>query len=550
MMKTPTVRWQQDHNHRHLDATESAFSLIREFHGQPNGLYGGDENLHGRAPSRGSELCSAVEMMYSLESMLEITGNPVHADRLERIAYNALPTQCADDYRTRQYFQQTNQVLVSKGSRDFFNDEGERLVYGLSNGYVCCTCNLPQGWPKLAQHLWFATKDHGLAALVYAPSSVTAKVAGGHVVTLRQSGGYPFKMLVTIDVHTDRDVEFPLHLRIPSWCRDASLEINGKRLDAMLKSGSIHVVNRRWSDGDRVTLHVPMPLESSRWFNRSVSIERGPLVYALDVPSTERDVERPRPDGVPSSAMHRGYVEYRPAGDWNFGIPESALRAIDKHFQVDVADVIPANPWTSQSAPVQLKTLGVRLPQWQLDRDSASSPPLSPVDASPEAEIRPIRLIPYGATTLRIAEFPTVVGSPIAERICKLVVSASHVFEMDSLTAVNDGRTDDAPRHTFWPHRGGSEWLQYSFDKPKTISRVALWWYDDTGRGECRTPESWRLLYRSGDAWLPVHSSDRFTTSPDDAKQITFAPVTTTALRLEIDLRDGYSAGIREWEFN
>ena len=188
MMKTPTVRWEQDRDQRHLNATESAFEDIRLFHGQPNGLYGADEGMHGREPSRGSELCSAVEMMYSLETMLEITGNPKHADRLERIAFNALPTQCTSDFRARQYFQQTNQVLVSQGPRDFFEDGGERQVYGLITGYPCCTCNLHQGWPKFAQHLWFATKDGGLAALVYAPSSVTAQVAGGQVVTLAPIG--------------------------------------------------------------------------------------------------------------------------------------------------------------------------------------------------------------------------------------------------------------------------------------------------------------------------------------------------------------------------
>jgi hypothetical protein len=192
----------------------------------------------------------------------------------------------------------------------------------------------------------------------------------------------------------------------------------------------------------------------------------------------------------------------------------------------------------------------VRLPVWQLDRDSASPPPLSPVDSSSEAELRQIRLIPYGATTLRIAEFPAVVGSRIAERTGDLAISASYAFEMDSLAAIHDGCTDDSPRHTFWPHRGVSAWAQYGFDQPKSISRVAIWWHDDTGRGECRTPESCRLLYRMGDVWLPVQTSASLASSPDDADQVMFAPLTTTALRLEIDLRDEYSAGIREWEFN
>lgn len=548
MMKTPTVRWQQDRDQRHLDATEAAFADIRAFHGQPDGLYGGDENLHGHAPSRGSEMCTAVEMMFSLETMLEITGNPDHADRLERIAFNALPTQCTDDHRARQYFQQTNQVLVSRGERDFFNDGGERLVYGLLTGYPCCTCNLHQGWPKFAQHLWYATNDQGLAALVYAPSSVTAEVVGGQTVTLRQAGGYPFKPTVEIEVHTNGDVEFPLHLRIPGWCRRARIEINGQPTDADLVAGRIHVIRRVWSDGDRVTLHTPMRLRQSRWYNRSVALERGPLVFALDIPFEERDVERPRPEGVPSSAMHRGYIEYHPTGDWNFGLRESVLRNPNRQIDVAVADAIPLNPWTSQSAPVELTTYAVQLPQWQLDRGSASDPPLSPVDAESDAAVRQIRLIPYGATTLRIAAFPTVRGGVAVERQGDVTISASHVFENDSLAALRDGRTADSPRHTFWPRRGSREWLQYQFDQPKSVRRVTLHWFDDTGRGECRTPASWRLLYRDGGAWKPVDNSDRYATDPRDPNTVEFTPVTTSALRIEVQLRDGFSAGVREWQ--
>jgi DUF1680 family protein len=548
MMKTPTVQWQQDRNQLHLDATEAALADIRTFHGQPNGLYGADESLHGRDPSRGSELCSAVEMMYSLEAMLEITGNARHADRLERIAFNALPTQCTADFRARQYFQQTNQVLVGNGARDFFEDGGERQVYGLLTGYPCCTCNLHQGWPKFAQHLWFATIDQGLAALVYAPSSVTAQVAGGQFVTLRQSGGYPFKPTVEIEVTTSQDVEFPLHLRIPGWCRNATIEINGQPIKATLSPASVHSVKRVWQNGDRVTLHTPMPLESSRWFNRSVSIERGPLVFALDVQSQERDVKRPRPDGVPASAMHRGYIEYHPISDWNYGIPENTIRALNQQIEVQVADTVSLNPWTSKSAPVQLTAYGLQLPQWRLDRQSAANPPLSPVEAAPDTELHPIRLIPYGATTLRIAEFPAVSGGPASEKQGDIRISASHVFEHDSLLALHDGRMDGSPRHTFWPHRGTSEWLQYSFDKPRTIRKVIVYWYDDTGRGECRTPESWRLLFRNGDKWQPVRTSDRYATASQEGNIVTFTPIMTSQLRVEVKLRPNFSTGVRELE--
>jgi DUF1680 family protein len=111
-----------------------AFADLKTHHGQPYGLFGGDEALHGRALTRGTELCTAVEMMFSLEKMLEITGEMEFADRLEQIAFNVLPSQISDDCKTRQYFQMANQVMVTHARRNFYNNEEDRLVFGLLSG--------------------------------------------------------------------------------------------------------------------------------------------------------------------------------------------------------------------------------------------------------------------------------------------------------------------------------------------------------------------------------------------------------------------------------
>ncbi|HWS00028.1 MAG TPA: beta-L-arabinofuranosidase domain-containing protein, partial [Prolixibacteraceae bacterium] len=157
-MKEPGIYYQQAKDKKLVEAVKSGLEDLRAFHGFPDGLYGGDEMLHGNNPTQGSELCSAVEMMFSMESILPVTGDVAFADQLERVAFNALPTQATDSYDGRQYFQQTNQVMVSRHPRNFNTAyEGVAQVFGPLTGYPCCTSNMHQGWPKFTQNLWYAS---------------------------------------------------------------------------------------------------------------------------------------------------------------------------------------------------------------------------------------------------------------------------------------------------------------------------------------------------------------------------------------------------------
>jgi glycosyltransferase involved in cell wall biosynthesis len=170
-LKGPLVYYQQHPDKKYVEATDKGFKDIRKYNGLVHGLYGGDEGLHGNNPTQGSEFCSAVELMFSLESILPITGNTAYADHLERIAFNALPTQATDDFVNRQYFQQANQVMATRHRRNFDTDHsGTDVCFGLLTGYACCTSNMHQGWPKFVQNLWYATNDNGIAALIYGPS--------------------------------------------------------------------------------------------------------------------------------------------------------------------------------------------------------------------------------------------------------------------------------------------------------------------------------------------------------------------------------------------
>ncbi len=192
-IKEPLIYYQQHPEQKYKDAVSKAFKDIRKYLGQAQGMYGADEMTRGNDPVHGSELCSSVEMMYSLESMISITGDVSMMDHLEKIAFNALPTQIEDDYMGRQYYQQANQVMITRHNRNFVTAyDGTDQCFGILTGFPCCTSNMHQGWPKFVQNLWLATEDYGLAALVYSASEVKAKVGDGTQVSFIEETDYPF----------------------------------------------------------------------------------------------------------------------------------------------------------------------------------------------------------------------------------------------------------------------------------------------------------------------------------------------------------------------
>lgn len=406
-IKEPAIYYQQHPDQQYLDALKKGFNDLTRYNGMPNGMFGADESLHGNNPTQGSELCTAVELMFSLENILAITGDAEYADRLERIAFNALPTQTTGDYMGHQYFQQANQVMLTRHDRNFdVNHSGTDIVYGLLTGYPCCTSNMHQGWPKFTQSLWFATADKGLAALVYSASEVKARVADGKEVTVQESTEYPFGESIRFRLSMqETGLTFPLHLRIPAWCTKASIQINGETVQTPA-GGQIVVLQRNWKNGDVVELQLPMHIFKNKWYEQSISVERGPIVYALKIGEAVKQVTNTKDPEV----YGKTYAEVLPTTPWNYGLVSVPDAKFAESFTVQQKKSITLFPWTPGQSSIQLLTKGRQVANWKLYNDMAGPQPYSMIynERTTQQPDQTITLIPYGCTRLRIAEFPVV----------------------------------------------------------------------------------------------------------------------------------------------
>jgi len=397
-IKEPVIYFQQHPEDRYIHAVKNALRDIRMYQGQAQGMYGADEMTRGNDPVQGSERCSAVEMMYSLENMISITGDVGMMDQLEKIAYNALPAQISPDYTSRQYYQEANQVMITRHQRNFVTSyDGTDLCFGVLTGFPCCTTNMHQGWPKFIQNMWFATEDKGLAALLYGPSEVTARVADGDEVTITEETQYPFAGKMSFTMKTGKEVEFPLHLRIPAWCDSATIRVNGQ-VEKVAKGNQVIRISRRWRDHDKVELFLPIQNRLSRWFNNSVAVERGPLVYGLRIGEQWKEIK--------NDDHYGNFMEVHPTTTWNYGLSEDAVLNPES-IEVKTKE-FSGNPWTLENAPVELKVKGKLIPEWTLYNETAGPLPYSPIEYLKKETPVTLTLVPYGCTKLRISEFPVV----------------------------------------------------------------------------------------------------------------------------------------------
>lgn len=375
-------------NREFLDAALGWHDLLEREAMQPSGVPVADEYYGPTGAFRGTETCDVAAYLWSQIALLTVSGQGRMADRAERAFFNAGPVTVARDFKTHVYFQCPNRV-VDKSPPHPHGPQAEGNSYKPKHYPLCCTAALNRIVPNYVMHLWMATYDNGLAATHYGPCTVSALVADRVAVEIVCRTDYPFDEAIAMSVKPARAATFPLAFRIPGWCKNPALSVNGEELAAVPDAKGFVRVERLWRPGDAIRLRLPMVASVTTGRDRNAqgapyaAVSYGPLLFALPIPETA-DINTPDP-----------------AFKWNY-----ALDAQEPGLILE-RSAMPARWDWPLAAPLKLRANASEV-AWIPDPKSPRLP-LEPA-AKSKSPTR-LTLVPYGCTRFRISMFPVTTAS-------------------------------------------------------------------------------------------------------------------------------------------
>ena len=464
-----------------------------------------------------NETCAAIGNDYWNHRLFLLHADGKYIDVMERILYNGLLSGVSLDGKSYFY----PNPLESAGQH-------QRSPWF---GVACCPGNMTRFLASVPGYVYAQSGD-ALYVNLFVASRADVSMDGGRKVELVQETRYPWDGGVKITVRPDQARRFAMNVRVPGWARgeavpsdlyrftDTSAEpvtikVNGVAVAPALDKGYARI-DRRWKAGDVVELSLPMPIRrvvahpSVEADEGRVALQRGPLVYALEGPDNAG-----------------GHVRNLLVTD------ESPLAS---EFRPDLLGGVQVVKGRSTSLAYNTKG--------EIERQEQAFTAIPYYAWANRGPGEMAVWIPNRPTSARPQPLPTLAS--------RAKVTASEAGR--NLRAVNDqgeprsSRDGTSSFFHWWPEKGSTEWVAYDLGAPTSLFEVEVYWLDDTGSGECRLPASWRVLYKDGEEWKPVEAAGAYGVAKDTYNKVTFKPITTTALRLEVTLPPQWSAGIQEWK--
>lgn len=364
---------------------EKLFEILEEYNGTAVGTFTGDECLSGTANNQGTELCSVVELMYSCELLYELTGNPLWADRLEKIAFNALPATISEDMWTHQYDQQVNQIGCVKLKNLFFGtNNNEAHLFGLEPNFGCCTANFNQGWPKFALNSFLRT-EKGISCPVLLPASYETEI-NGVKVTVNCETEYPFEFFAKYTVAVEKPVDFELKIRVPGFAEN--IKLNGNDAEHLI------VINKTWQGEESFNITFEDTVHFNKRENGLYYVQYGALVFSLPI-DVKYEMSEYEKDGVARKFPYCDYELY-PESEWRYGFAENNFTIQKNSEEI---------PFSVSKPKIILKAKMARV-DWETAEGQEYISAKTPKSSKAISEAEELTLFPYGCAKLRMTEMP------------------------------------------------------------------------------------------------------------------------------------------------
>ena len=415
MLKLPLLLYAYTGKERYLELAMTAIRKVERESLLPDGVPTSAEFLVGNDVDVSHETCDIVDFTWTLSHYLMVTGQAEWADKIETAIYNAGLGAITKDFKSLQYFSSPNQFIATGTSNHNIYKHGSTwMAYRPTHETECCSGNVNRMLPNFVGRMWLSDDDGGAVAALYGPSKVTYKTDKGDV-TITCETNYPFGETLKFTVSGDEDASIPLTLRIPTWCDDATLSINGVAVNQVLQAGSFVRFSASVKPGDVVVLTLPMTVEKKELEGQGVYFQRGPLLFSYAIPQQKTE------DTEEYANMHGKKPENPDFKCWNItptGAFNYAYASDGKPVEVsypEVEKVAGTIPFDLNYANVKLR-LPVKQIAWDLvdGRYTPAMPEQGHLELLSN-ETQYIELVPYGCTELRLTIFPNAKALPLAD---------------------------------------------------------------------------------------------------------------------------------------